>query len=239
MKTKLITSVAAAALLTTAAIANEPVKDAESKAPAAGQVEVEQTTKAEGASDVLEESADAEANVDAEANKDEMNANAEAEATTPATQDTASGENETNMEAAQTDPAMNNQGTGATVEGYVAASQDQILASNFLGSSVYNGTGEEAEAIGDINDVILDEKGAATAVVIGVGGFLGLGEKNVAVQYDRISWTEIDDTKTLIMDATKEELEAAPEFNPNQVEEGAMTDASVTDEQPVDQTAAQ
>jgi PRC-barrel domain len=52
--------------------------------------------------------------------------------------------------------------------------------------SVYNDSNEK---IGDINDVILDKSGKATNVILGVGGFLGMGEHYVAVTFD-LKWVD-------------------------------------------------
>ena len=55
-----------------------------------------------------------------------------------------------------------------------------VLASNLIGKSVYNA---QDEAIGDINDLVTDESGKVLAVLIGTGGFLGMGEKDVAIRF--------------------------------------------------------
>jgi sporulation protein YlmC with PRC-barrel domain len=67
--------------------------------------------------------------------------------------------------------------TSATKEGW--------RASKLSGVDVYN---EQNEKIGDISDVILDKSGKASAVIIGVGGFLGMGEHLVSIAYDKIKW---------------------------------------------------
>ena len=54
------------------------------------------------------------------------------------------------------------------------------------GLDVYNNGNEK---IGDISELILDQSGKVSAVVIGVGGFLGIGEHYVAVPYDQIRWS--------------------------------------------------
>jgi sporulation protein YlmC with PRC-barrel domain len=58
-------------------------------------------------------------------------------------------------------------------------------ASKLVGVNVYN---EANEKIGDINEVILDKSGRVANVVLGVGGFLGMGEHYVAVAYDKLKW---------------------------------------------------
>ncbi|MDQ1899273.1 PRC-barrel domain-containing protein [Paracoccus sp. WLY502] len=69
----------------------------------------------------------------------------------------------------------------------------------------------DGEAIGEINDVIVDaEAGTMKAAVIGVGGFLGIGEKQIAVPWDQL---EINyDAQQITSDLTQEEAEAAPEY---------------------------
>ena len=60
-------------------------------------------------------------------------------------------------------------------------------ASKLVGVNVYN---EANEKIGDINDVILDKAGKVENVILGVGGFLGMGEHYVAVAYDKLEMVE-------------------------------------------------
>jgi sporulation protein YlmC with PRC-barrel domain len=58
-------------------------------------------------------------------------------------------------------------------------------ASKLAGVNVYN---EANEKIGDINDVILDKSGKVSNVILGVGGFLGMGEHLVAVPFEKLKW---------------------------------------------------
>jgi hypothetical protein len=58
-------------------------------------------------------------------------------------------------------------------------------ASKVVGLSVYN---DANESLGSINDLLTDKAGNIKAVVIGVGGFLGVGEHLVAVSYDKIKF---------------------------------------------------
>jgi sporulation protein YlmC with PRC-barrel domain len=86
-----------------------------------------------------------------------------------------------------------------------------VLATNFIGSSVYSSTDEN---IGDINDMIFDDKGAIQAVIIGVGGFLGMGEKDVALPLSKITVTKDENNAVkLTVAASREELEKAPAFD--------------------------
>ena len=90
-------------------------------------------------------------------------------------------------------------------------SEDQIAASTYIGQSVYNSSDE---SIGEINDVIFTKDGSVEAAVIGVGGFLGIGEKNVAVPLDTINVATVPDSDDLKLTTqeTAESLKAAPEF---------------------------
>lgn len=98
--------------------------------------------------------------------------------------------------------------------GYVTGTKGQVLASNLIGKAVYSGKGENANKVGDVNDVLMSSDGKAQAVVIGVGGFLGVGEKDVAVEFDRIHWSvDKDNDKRLSIAATKADLESAPAFH--------------------------
>jgi sporulation protein YlmC with PRC-barrel domain len=64
--------------------------------------------------------------------------------------------------------------------------QGNWRASKVVGLSVYN---ESNEKIGSINDLVMDKSGAIKAAVIGVGGFLGMGEHLVAVSFDKVKFS--------------------------------------------------
>jgi sporulation protein YlmC with PRC-barrel domain len=63
--------------------------------------------------------------------------------------------------------------------------EGQWRASKLSGVNVYN---DNNEKIGDINDVIIDKSGKVDTVVLGVGGFLGMGEHYVAVPMEKLKW---------------------------------------------------
>jgi len=102
-------------------------------------------------------------------------------------------------------------GAGATAGGYMTGFQPgQMLATGMIGSYVY---GPNNETIGDVNDFVLDRDGKIAAAVIGVGGFLGVGERNVAVPFAQIRMQERDGRSTLTLNATKDQLQQAPAFD--------------------------
>jgi len=68
-----------------------------------------------------------------------------------------------------------------------ASYQGNWRSSKLVGLSVYN---ENNESVGSINDILTDKSGAIKAVVIGVGGFLGVGEHLVAVPWDKVKFVD-------------------------------------------------
>jgi sporulation protein YlmC with PRC-barrel domain len=65
--------------------------------------------------------------------------------------------------------------------------QGEWRASKVVGLSVYN---DNNESLGSINDLLMDKNGNIKAVVLGVGGFLGVGEHLVAVPFDKIKFVD-------------------------------------------------
>ena len=63
--------------------------------------------------------------------------------------------------------------------------EGQWRSSKLIGVDVYN---EANEKIGNIEELILDKSGKVEHVVLGVGGFLGMGEHSVAVAFDKLKW---------------------------------------------------
>ncbi|MGQ0456793.1 MAG: PRC-barrel domain-containing protein [Hyphomicrobium sp.] len=94
---------------------------------------------------------------------------------------------------------------------FVAAqSPGEQSTSSLVGLKVENAAGE---ALGDINYFVIDSTGKITTVVVGVGGFLGVAEKNVGVPYANLTLTTNKDGKSIgRIDATKDSLTAAPAY---------------------------
>jgi len=66
--------------------------------------------------------------------------------------------------------------------------------------------------IGEIMDVLVEKSGKVTSLVIGVGGFLGAGEKDVIVPFEAVHATTKNKKMYLVMNATKDSLKSAPGF---------------------------
>jgi PRC-barrel domain len=84
------------------------------------------------------------------------------------------------------------------------------LASSLIGQSVHNA---QDEVIGDITDLVSDESGKFVAVVIGSGGFLGMGRKDVALRFEDLKFSrdENNDVK-VIANLSKDILASAPDY---------------------------
>jgi len=95
--------------------------------------------------------------------------------------------------------------------GFLDAQQDEeMLASTLIGTQVYNAAND---SLGEINDVLLAADGRLKAVVVGVGGFLGLAERDVAVPWDAIGVSrDQDQDLQLRLEVSREQLEQASEF---------------------------
>jgi sporulation protein YlmC with PRC-barrel domain len=114
----------------------------------------------------------------------------------------------------------------AEMGNYTAQPQD-VEASDFIGSRIYAtetmpatdtvaaGAEKDWDDVGEINDVILGRDGQIKAVVLGVGGFLGMGEKNVAVPMQDVKFVKNGDGADdyfLVVNANKDLLTNAPAY---------------------------
>lgn len=131
-------------------------------------------------------------------------------------------------------PAAPGASSTLLTEGYNLIDTDG-LASKLLGFPVYTSAANDAERIGEINDIVIGEDGAVAAVILGVGGFLGIGEKNVAIEYDLLDWTTAEDnTERLVLATTKEALNAAAAVELVDDEPTDMAAAPAPADQPMD-----
>ncbi len=146
---------------------------------------------------------------------------------TPATPAAPTAPAETNTMA----PAAGSATSAAADAAYLTQqSETQVSANDYIGKQIYN-AGDES--IGKVNDLILEENGGIVAAVVGVGGFLGIGSKDVALPMSKISMTrdaEKNDVR-LTTTETVEALQSAPEFKTlgdKQAETDATTTSSTT-----------
>ncbi|CAH1656431.1 PRC-barrel domain protein [Hyphomicrobiales bacterium] len=96
---------------------------------------------------------------------------------------------------------------------YISQQTDnQLLGSKLIGATV---VGNEDASIGEINDLLIARNGSVEGVVVGVGGFLGLGQKNVAVPMTALQVTpdgNTANTPKIMMQVSKADLQNAPDF---------------------------
>jgi hypothetical protein len=98
----------------------------------------------------------------------------------------------------------------ADMEFIEAQDETQFLANDeVIGKDVVNIMNEE---VGEIADLVMDQDQRLVGVVLSVGGFLGLGEKWVAVPVDSIQFPSDDQPARLLVAVSKEQLENAPDF---------------------------
>ena len=127
------------------------------------------------------------------------------------------------------------------------AQPSDVQASEFIGQRIYasdtdfpadqmvkSGAEKDWDDVGEINEVILGRDGAVKAVVLGVGGFLGMGEKNVAVNMNDVKFVRNGDSADdyfLVINANKDLLTKAPAFTMPADKRAAADDAATTDNQ--------
>jgi len=81
-----------------------------------------------------------------------------------------------------------------------------LAISDYYNQSVYD---PQDNKIGDIKDLLADRDGKIDAAIVGVGGFLGAGEKNVAVPFSSLKLTDKNGKRYLVMNTTKDALKSA------------------------------
>jgi sporulation protein YlmC with PRC-barrel domain len=84
-----------------------------------------------------------------------------------------------------------------------------VPISEYYSQTVYD---DRDNKIGEVKDLLLEKNGAVHTAILGVGGFLGAGEKNVAVPFAELKLKEKNGQRYLVMNTTKEALESAPGY---------------------------
>jgi PRC-barrel domain len=103
--------------------------------------------------------------------------------------------------------------------------QDQWLATKFKGTDVI---GTDDKKIGDVSDILFDKDKKILAYIVGVGGFLGIGQKDVALDpaaFQQVPGSSANDYK-LRLSMTKDELKNAPTFEPYKEARPATTSSN-------------
>ncbi len=99
--------------------------------------------------------------------------------------------------------------TTATVSTGDFNASGEMSTNAIIGASVKN---NNKETIGTIEDTYVDKEGAIKAVIVSVGGFLGIGDKHVAVKWSDIKFSQDGNNLVLMTNWTKESLKAMPDY---------------------------
>lgn len=101
--------------------------------------------------------------------------------------------------------------TATTTETYVAAKPTDVLAHSLIGLNITN---PNRDTIGEIEDLLISSDGKFSGYIVSVGGFLGMGQRYVVVAPSalQVNYSENDKKWSAVMEATKDNLKAAPEF---------------------------
>jgi sporulation protein YlmC with PRC-barrel domain len=86
---------------------------------------------------------------------------------------------------------------------------EELRTSKLVGSTVYNNANEN---IGSIEDIVIKPDGSMDEVVLSVGGFLGIGEKYVAVPFNNLKITRDGSSLKIHTEGTKDSLKALPAY---------------------------
>jgi len=112
-------------------------------------------------------------------------------------------------------PAATDQNKAATASAgqpkFITQQADQErLASKWIGQALYN---QANENVGSVSNLVISQNGQIDAVVVGVGGFLGIGEKMVAIPFSAVqAATDSDGNTKLVVQLSKDDFNKAPEF---------------------------
>ena len=99
--------------------------------------------------------------------------------------------------------------------GRATAAPSSLSTTHWLASDIYKADvyDNAEDKIGVVTDLIMDNSGNVTTAVVGVGGFLGAGKKEVAVPFKDLKVVSRDGKDWLVLNQTKEELKTAPAYD--------------------------
>jgi sporulation protein YlmC with PRC-barrel domain len=175
---------------------------AQESTPAAPAPEVQNKVECPAAGTVPE------ADLSAECKAAGSAANAPATSTDPAV---TTGTTEVPKQDTAETPAAPAPDSATTTVGNAEVPANAVLASQFMGQAVFTAANEN---IGEINDLIMNKELDNIVAIVGVGGFLGIGEKDVAIPIGDIAAVKDENNALrLTISASKEQLEALPVFD--------------------------
>ena len=95
-------------------------------------------------------------------------------------------------------------------DGYTMVERDQLTSEELTGMRVYGVNGED---VGEVNSIVMTDDGQVDQLILDIGGFIGLGEHQIAVTPEELTFARDESTGlNIYIDATQETLEAQPEY---------------------------
>lgn len=93
---------------------------------------------------------------------------------------------------------------------FVTVKPADVMSSKLVGIDIFN---NQNEKLGTVDDLVIENGKTITGLVVGVGGFLGIGESYVVLDPSTIVLNQKDDTWRAYADTNKETLKTAPKFD--------------------------
>ena len=107
-------------------------------------------------------------------------------------------------------PMTNPPYTGRSAVTSPSPSMGRLLASDIYKANVYD---PSENKIGDVTDLIIDSNAKVTAAIVSVGGFIGVGQKDVMIPFNELKVSERNGKDWLTLNRTKDELKMLPSFD--------------------------
>ena len=107
-------------------------------------------------------------------------------------------------------PMTNSPYTGRSAVTSPSPSTGRLLASDIYKANVYD---PSENKIGDVTDLIIDSNAKVTAAIVSVGGFIGVGQKDVMIPFDDLKIAARNGKEWLTLNRTKDELKMLPTFD--------------------------
>ena len=106
-------------------------------------------------------------------------------------------------------------GLAVAPSGRAIAATSSLSTMHWLASDIYKADvyDNAEDKIGVVTDLVIDNSGNVTSAVVGVGGFLGAGKKEVAVAFKDLKGVSRDNKDWLVLNQTKEDLKMAPAYD--------------------------
>ena len=149
-----------------------------------------------------------------------------AQSQTPSSKSQPSAQSGTTAPSMKSDKGLQRVEGAAPVMKFYSANPADFRISKLMGKTVYN---LKNESIGEVTDVIINDGKTVKAIVVGVGGFLGVGDRNVAIDPSSLVLNEQSDgAARLMVNTTRDDLKNAPAFKLADIDKAGPMSGSTT-----------